>query len=439
MLVVEGEISNFVRPNSGHWYFTLKDDRAQVRCALFKNRNRFLGFQPKNGDHVRLRAKVSLYEGRGEFQLIGEYLEEAGAGALQAAFEALKKRLDAEGLFSPDRKQVLPKRPKHIGIVTSPTGAAIRDMLTVLKRRFPSIPVSIYPALVQGEEAPAQLINAVETANRDARCDVLIVGRGGGSLEDLWAFNDEALARAIANSEIPIVSAVGHEIDFSIADFVADLRAPTPSAAAELLSPDREEIIQQLIATEVFLKRQLDRRIELERLKISSLQKRLRHPGQRLQEQNQKLDELDLRLQQQMSRLLETQQQTIKGLSQRLTQQMPDKKVVQLRERLTRSQQQLYQQMTVCLESKKQQLGLQVSTLHAVSPLATLERGFAIATDSNNDVIRDAEKQSPGNAITVRVAKGSLGCRVESVEPEEHKKDTEEALSIEQQGELPGL
>ncbi len=250
---VEGEVSNFTVPSSGHWYFSLKDSGAQVRCAMFRNRNQRLRFTPANGDHIRLRCRVSLYEGRGEFQLIVEHLEQAGAGALQAAFEKLKARLLAEGLFDAQRKKPLPASVSRLGVITSPTGAAIHDILTVLRRRCPGIAVFLFPVAVQGEAAAREIAAAIERANRWQRegkvqLDALIVGRGGGSLEDLWAFNEEIVARAIAASELPIVSAVGHEVDFTIADMVADHRAATPSAAAELLSPDQREWLQRLQA-----------------------------------------------------------------------------------------------------------------------------------------------------------------------------------------------
>lgn len=414
LLTIEGEISNFVSPSSGHWYFTLKDESAQVRCALFKNRNRFLSYRPKNGDHVRLRAKVSLYEGRGEFQLIGDYLEEAGAGALQAAFEALKARLASEGLFDPASKQPLPTLPRHIGVVTSPTGAAIRDILSVLKRRFPAIPVSIYPAAVQGEEAPKQLAAAIEFANRDRRCDVLIVGRGGGSLEDLWAFNDETLARAIFNSRIPIVSAVGHETDFSIADFVADLRAPTPSAAAEQLSPDRDSLMAQLVYYEQALSRQLRRQIELRRLRLESLGKRLRHPGQRLQEQAQRLDELELRLRQRIGQLLTQKRQQQAHLDSRRLLQSPARRLDLLAQQLQQAGLRLRQGMERRLQTDRLRLSTQANALHAVSPLATLQRGYAIVSDSDGRVIRDASSQQPGDRLQARLARGILFCTVDS-------------------------
>jgi exodeoxyribonuclease VII large subunit len=289
IIQVEGEISNFVCPSSGHWYFTLKDNRAQVRCALFRNRSRFLKYRPQNGDRVLLRAKVSLYEGRGEYQLIGEYLEAAGSGELQAAFEALKQKLQLEGLFDPKHKQTLPAIPQHIGVITSATGAAIQDILSVLKRRFPAIPISLYPAAVQGDGAPTQLIQALELANRSALCDVLILGRGGGSAEDLCAFNDEMLARKIFASTVPIVSAVGHEIDFSISDLVADVRAPTPSAAAELLSPDRDQLSQQFDIYHNRFSQLARQQLNQRQQQLEALRARLRHPGQRLQDQSQRL------------------------------------------------------------------------------------------------------------------------------------------------------
>ncbi|MBR9882635.1 MAG: exodeoxyribonuclease VII large subunit, partial [Oceanospirillales bacterium] len=243
---VIGEISNFARPSSGHWYFTLKDAKAQVRCAMFRNSNQRTGFVPREGDEVLVTARVSLYEGRGDYQLICERMEKSGLGQLQQAFDALKAKLDKEGLFDVARKRRLPPHPKHLGVVTSPSGAAIHDILTVLKRRFPGLPVTLYPTAVQGAEAAAQIVSAIELANRHNQCDVLIVGRGGGSLEDLWPFNEESVARAIVASAIPIVSAVGHEVDVSISDLCADQRAATPSAAAELLSPDRPALTLRL-------------------------------------------------------------------------------------------------------------------------------------------------------------------------------------------------
>ncbi|MEX0952072.1 MAG: exodeoxyribonuclease VII large subunit, partial [Gammaproteobacteria bacterium] len=294
---VEGEISNLARPASGHLYFSLKDSKAQVRCALFKNRALGLKTRPENGMQVLLRAGVSLYEGRGEFQLIVEYLEPAGAGALQRAFEELKRKLEAEGLFDPAHKQTLPAFPKRIGVITSPSGAAIRDVLNVLKRRYPGVEVIIYPAPVQGADAPAKLKRMLDVAIARNEVDVLLLTRGGGSLEDLWAFNDEPLARAIHACPLPIVSAVGHEIDFTIADFVADQRAATPSAAAELLSPDQTQLLRQLARYESLLDRQMQQQLRSRKDRINSLQKRLPHPQRTLQQISQRLDDLTLRSQ----------------------------------------------------------------------------------------------------------------------------------------------
>lgn len=416
MITVEGEISNFVRPSSGHWYFTLKDDRAQVRCALFRNRNAFLKYQPSNGDQVRLRARVSLYEGRGEFQLIGDFIEEAGAGALQAAFEALKYKLQQEGLFDATSKQTLPALPKHIGVITSPTGAAIRDILSVLKRRFPAIPVSIYPAAVQGEEAPAQLIKALQLAQQDQRCDVLIIGRGGGSIEDLWAFNDESLARAIYACTLPIISAVGHETDFTIADFVADLRAPTPSAAAEQLSPDQQKLLEQFRDYQRRLQRQLQQTLGLQQLRLNGLRQRLRHPGQRLQEQAQRLDQLEIRLQQNLLSRLQQQQTRLHNLEARLQRQAPEQGIRQRRERLMTLYQRLQQHMEYRLQQWQWRLGSQSQALHAISPLATLDRGYAIVTDPQGQIIRHAGQCQIGQSLNARLGQGQLTCTVDAVQ-----------------------
>ncbi len=271
---VTGEISNLSRPASGHWYFTLKDQKAQVRCAMFKSRTQYLKFVPKEGEQVLINASVGLYEARGDYQLIVNGMQSAGEGALKLAFEQLKARLHQEGLFNPEHKKPLPKHPRHLGVITSPTGAAIKDILSVLKRRFPNLPISIYPTQVQGDAAAGQISAAIERANRDRICDVLIVGRGGGSLEDLWPFNEEVVARAIFNSQLPIISAVGHEVDISISDYAADLRAATPSAAAELVSPDRFEWIGRFEQLERSLIRIMQNKVSIQRYQLLQLVKR---------------------------------------------------------------------------------------------------------------------------------------------------------------------
>ncbi|MGB2336474.1 MAG: exodeoxyribonuclease VII large subunit, partial [Alcanivorax sp.] len=284
LIWLQGELSNFSRPASGHWYFSLKDTRAQINGAMFRNRNRLLDFSPQNGQQVLVRAKITLYVPRGNFQIVVEHMEPAGQGALKAQFDALKAQLQSEGLFAQEHKRTLPAWPNQIGVITSPSGAAIRDILQVLQRRCPSIPVVIYPAAVQGAEAPAQLRQALALAVARNECDVLILGRGGGSLEDLWAFNDEGLARAVANCPIPIVSAVGHEVDTGLTDFAADLRAPTPSAAAELVSPDLSIVSQRLAG--------LHRRLRwVMAQELRTVQERLRHLSQRLRSPRQHLEQ----------------------------------------------------------------------------------------------------------------------------------------------------
>ncbi len=418
LINVEGEISNFVRPSSGHWYFTLKDEQAQVRCAMFRNRNQYLKYQPKNGDRVILRAKVSLYEGRGDYQLIGEFLEESGTGTLQQAFEQLKTRLQHEGLFSADFKQPLPEHPHHIGVITSPTGAAIHDILTVLKRRFPGMPVTLYPVAVQGNEAAGQIRRAIEIANKHRACDVLIVGRGGGSLEDLWPFNEEVVARAIFASEIPIVSAVGHEVDVVISDFVADHRAATPSAAAELLSPDQHNLKLRLNQLKLRLQQQLSQRLRRDQERVSALRNRLRHPGERLRQQSQRLDELELRLHKALQQRIQRDHTRLEYLSARLDQQRPERRLRQYQQQLQQLQHQLDQLMQQKLHNTRLRFQHLAGQLHTVSPLATLERGYAIVQDDKGRVLQDAAKATPGQKIEARLHRGRLQCTVDSITEE---------------------
>ena len=411
LLWVEGEISNLARPSSGHWYFTLKDDGAQVRCAMFRGRNQSVRFQPQQGQQVLLRARVSLYENRGDYQLIAEHMEEAGHGALQRAYEALKHNLSQEGLFDQERKRPLPALPRHIGVITSGTGAALRDILTVLKRRFPGIPVTLIPVPVQGKEAAPAIVDALALANRAGLFDVLIVGRGGGSLEDLWPFNEEAVARAIADSEVPVVSAVGHEVDFTIADFVADLRAPTPSAAAELVVPDATEWLARFAGYEQRLAQLMNRRLQAERQQVQHLGKRLRHPGERLQQQSQRLDGLELRLNQVMRQKLSLSRQRVEGLTLRLRTRRPDMRVWQ--QKMDQLGERMQRQMQHTLQQKRQRFAEASRLLHSVSPLSTLERGYAIVHTESGDVVRDEVQLNTGDRIRTRVAHGEIISRVE--------------------------
>ncbi|NOX75413.1 MAG: exodeoxyribonuclease VII large subunit [Gammaproteobacteria bacterium] len=418
LIWVEGEISNLARPASGHIYFSLKDETAQVRCAMFKMRNRRLDFRPDNGQQVLLRAKVSLYPARGDFQLIGEHMEAAGDGALRRQFDQLKHRLRDEGLFDEHLKQPLPKLPTRLGVITSPTGAAIRDILSVLKRRFPGIPVLIYPVPVQGAEAPAAIVDALQNAARRDECDVLILARGGGSLEDLWAFNDEAVARAIHTCPLPVVSGIGHEVDFTIADFVADLRAPTPSAAAERVSPDRDEWRGLLKSWENRLIRRWRERLSRQRQTVNGLFRQLKHPGQRLREKAQRLDDLEQRLvlaansqsNQRRSRLA-TVQAHLRGHS-------PKHRLRELRLRLQTLARAGRNAIGTKLARDGQRLSTVARALDTVSPLATLARGYAIVQTDDGRVLRRADDAQMGDTVEARLGRGSLICRVEKVRKE---------------------
>lgn len=413
---VEGEISNLSRPSSGHWYFTLKDDQAQVRCAMFRNRNQLVRFNPAQGQQLLLRARVSLYEGRGDYQLIAEHMEEAGFGALQRAFEELKQRLSREGLFALERKRPLPTLPDHIGIITSPTGAAIRDILSVLKRRFPGVPVTVLPVPVQGKEAAPAIVSALELANRSELFDVLILTRGGGSLEDLWPFNEEAVARAVYVSQTPVVSAVGHEVDFSIADFVADVRAPTPSAAAELVVPEALHYQNRLQTGLTRLHQMVQRRIADNRALLEHISRRLRHPGERLQQQSQRLDELEARLGRAFAAHLTRKQQQLATLASRHRALHPGPRLQQLRRELGQWQAQLIRQMHHQLQQQQQRFSEAARLLHSVSPLNTLERGYAIVTDSQGQVLRSSRQVQTGDTVKARLASGTITSTVSALE-----------------------
>jgi len=414
LIWVEGEVSNLAQPASGHIYFSLKDAKAQVRCAMFRMRRRLLDFEPENGMQVLMRANVGLYEARGDFQLIAEHMEEAGDGALRREYEALKRRLRNEGLFESKHKQAVPEIPKQIGIITSPTGAAIHDMLTVLKRRFPSIPVLIYPVPVQGENAAGKIARAIKLANERNECDVLVIGRGGGSLEDLWAFNDEHLAHTIFASELPIVSAVGHEVDFTIADFVADVRAPTPSAAAELLSPDRSEWLQKLSG----LKRRLDVTIQ-NRLRqhaqgLDGLSARLKSPAQRLQHAERIVNDLQRRLVSSQHSLHQHRSSRVQLLHTRTMQHSPLHTIKMASQRTAALNSRLRTAMQEKHRQRVEKLVSLTRTLDAVSPLATLSRGYAIASDAESgELIRDAALIQKDTLLETRLQKGRLLCRVE--------------------------
>ncbi|MDU9409490.1 exodeoxyribonuclease VII large subunit [Pseudomonas sp. zfem001] len=409
---VEGEISNLARPASGHIYFTLKDSQAQVRCALFRQNAARVRQALRDGLAVKVRGKVSLFEGRGDYQLILDAVEPAGDGALRLAFEALKEKLGAEGLFSTERKIALPAHPKRIGIVSSPTGAVIRDIISVFRRRAPQVELNLIPTAVQGREATAQIVRALQRADAQG-FDALILARGGGSLEDLWCFNEEAVARAVASCVTPIVSAVGHETDVSIADFVADVRAPTPSAAAELLAPDSSELVQRLHNLQRRLVLQMQGRLARERLRLEGVSKRLRHPGERLRQQAQRLDDLDMRLRRAFNQQLANQRERLARLDARLAAQHPGRNLALLRQRLDGLATRLPRAMQGQLRSQRQQLGALAAQLQIVSPLATLGRGYSILLDERGHAVRSAAQTHPGQRLKARLSEGELDVRVE--------------------------
>ena len=408
LLWVEGEISNFARPASGHWYLTLKDDQAQVRCAMFRNSNQRVGFKPANGTQVLVRCRAGLYEGRGEYQLVIEHMEEAGFGALQRQFEQLKQQLSDEGLFDNQHKKPMPDSVSHIGVITSATGAAVKDVLSVLERRFPSIKVSIFPTAVQGEQAAKQIVEAIGNANQLGQCDALIVGRGGGSLEDLWPFNEEVVARAIFASAIPIVSAVGHEVDFTIADFVADLRAPTPSAAAELLSPDGEDILNQFEGFEILLTEAMGRKIQQLGQRADYLKKRLRHPGHKLQEQSQHLDHLDIRLRRAINSRLEQRRERMNRVQSQLARVHPGEAIGEYHQLVARYVKHMSRSVKQQLEVKRSKTGQAMHLLDTVSPLKTLGRGYSIIRDADDAVIRSVAAVAEGDVLRGQLEDGEV-------------------------------
>lgn len=414
-LWLEAEISNFARPSSGHWYFSLKDAAAQVRCAMFRQRNMLCTFTARDGQKVLVRARIGLYEPRGEYQLIVDHMEDAGLGALKRQFEELSARLAAEGLFAAERKRALPSLPRRIGIITSPTGAAVRDILHVLARRFPAAAVLIYPVSVQGAQAAAEIIAALEAAGRRAECDVLILSRGGGSLEDLWAFNDERLARAIVASPIPLVTGIGHEIDFTIADFAADVRAPTPSAAAELAVPDAGEWLNAFVRFDARLQRSMRRRLEEQRERLRWLTGRaaLVSPAARLGAQAQRLDELEQCLVRALRRRLQEHRERLRWLTGRAAQVSPSTRLAQQRLRLDNLDQLLHRVWRHALNSRREKLLPLIRTLNAVSPLATLERGYAIVSVESGAILRNAAQAKPGTIIEARLAQGRVRAKVE--------------------------
>lgn len=414
---LNAEISNFSQPASGHWYFTLKDEKAQLRAAMFRGQNIRVNFRPQNGQQVLVRATVTMYEPRGEYQLIIENMQPAGDGLLQQQFEILKQKLSAEGLFAQHYKQALPMPAKRLGVITSATGAALHDILNILKRRDPSLPVIIYPTAVQGEDAPRQIIRAIELANHRQECDVLIVGRGGGSLEDLWAFNDEKVARAIFASQLPIIAAVGHETDVTIADFVADLRAPTPSAAAELVSRNQQELLRQLLEQKQRLEMAMDYFMARKLRIFGQLQHKLQqqHPELRITRQHNYLIQLQQKLVNATQQYLQQINRQQYNLQQRLILCDPRPQLQNCRQRYIQQQFQLKQLITQILSQYREKFSVSCSRLEAVSPLATLARGYSISESPNGQVLTKTQQIHIGETLKTRLQDGWLESKILSI------------------------
>ena len=428
-LWLEGEISNLSRPASGHWYFSLKDENAQIRCAMFKRANSRVKFNVTNGDKVLIRGKVSLYEARGDYQLIADQMEDSGTGALQRAYEELRDKLAKEGLFAAEYKQELPELPSTIGVITSSTGAALQDILHVLERRLPMVQIKIYPVLVQGDLAPAEIAHAIKQADIESLCDLLIVGRGGGSLEDLWAFNDERVARAAFTSNTPIISAVGHEIDFTILDFVADLRAPTPSAAAEVATPiTQDDLAAQVRSLFQYISKASSEHLQKKAQKLDYLSKRLQlaHPGQKLKQQQDHLHSQSFRLHELMQRLLKEQKNVLGNLNIRIKRQDPVIRVANEKEKIIRLKNRLNSSSSHALQLKKASLGQVIGKLNTLSPLATLERGYALVQLQGDkvgkNVVTSVSDVNTGEIISTKLKDGDILSTVTKINKSKSKK-----------------
>ena len=410
---LEGEISNFIQAASGHWYFTLKDSSAQIKCAIFKFKNRLINLSPKEGDKVIIKGKVSLYEARGDYQMIADYMEPSGLGDLQKKLNALVKKLEAENLFSAENKKTLPFLPKAIGVITSPTGAAIHDVITVLQRRCPMIPIIIYPTQVQGKMAASNIISALEKAQRRKECDVILMTRGGGSLEDLWSFNDERLAYKISECNIPIVAAIGHEVDITITELVADLRAATPSAAAELIAPDQQALWQKLdlhaqdlgdlIHSKIY---QLQTRLNIARLK-------LKDPEHSILQASHRLNTLSSKLFERFSNQINTSKSRLNKLTQSLFDAHPKEKLIKDKHQLEVLENKLKNTMDHYLKDKSNLLMVKATNLDLLSPLSTLSRGYSITRDKKSkQVITKTDQVKKDQAISIMLSDGEIDCVV---------------------------
>lgn len=420
---IKGELSNFKWHSRGHMYFTLKDENTRIQGVMFAGDNRYIKFKPEDGMKVLIRGEVTVYEAYGQYQIYAKEMQPDGVGNLYLAYEELKKRLELEGLFAREKKKMIPKFPEHIGVITSPTGAAIRDILTTLKRRYPIARITILPVLVQGEQAAASITKAIQHANHIGGFDVIIAGRGGGSIEDLWPFNEEIVARAIFESIIPIISAVGHETDFTIADFVADLRAPTPTAAAELAVPHLEELLERLTVTKGRMIRAINERVALEKKHLQHLQKSyaFRYPRQLVNQKEQELDRLLDKLSKEMARKLEMKKDKFTQLKARLRKSHPAAQISRENERLERLIRGLERAAIKQMNEKRLQLSNTVTTLNALNPLKVMERGYSLVYNEEQKLVKSIHQVGPGDTIKVRLTDGSLDCQVWGIEESENK------------------
>ncbi len=418
---IQGEVSNFFSAASGHWYFSLKDESSEIRCAMFANKSHRITFEPKDGDHLVLNGTLSIFEGRGQYQIIVEHIELAGEGALLKAFEELKKKLLTEGLFDDSHKKKLPSYPRSIAVVTSPDGAVIQDIINVLSRRSPFFNLTVVPTLVQGEKAAPLICEALNKASNLENIDLIILARGGGSIEDLWAFNNEEVARAIVNCPIPLVSAVGHETDFTISDFVADIRAPTPSIAAEIISQPYSELKETLEGYQSYLLKSVESQFDSQRTRITNLIKRIRHPGDKLREIGQKLDYLETALIQEMHQKVSFKKNQLNLTQLSLQQNSPQNKVKEAKVYLQNASKDLLKAFNLKIERKRKLLGELVATIEAVSPLSVLARGYSIiSTEPDGKILSSSDQVKIGQTISAVLNKGSIKAEVKSKDKDEN-------------------
>ena len=418
---IQGEVSNFFSAASGHWYFSLKDESSEIRCAMFANKSHRITFEPKDGDHLVLNGTLSIFEGRGQYQIIVEHIELAGEGALLKAFEELKKKLLKEGLFDDSLKKKLPSYPRSIAVVTSPDGAVIQDIINVLSRRSPFFNLTVVPTLVQGEKAAPLICEALNKASNLENIDLIILARGGGSIEDLWAFNNEEVARAIVNCPIPLVSAVGHETDFTISDFVADIRAPTPSIAAEIISQPYSELKETLEGYQSYLLKSVESQFDSQRTRITNLIKRIRHPGDKLREIGQKVDYLETALIQEMNQKVSFKKNQLNLTQLSLQQNSPQNKVKEAKVYLQNSSKDLLKAFQLKIERKRKLLGELVATIEAVSPLSVLARGYSIiSTEPEGKILSSSNQVKIGQTISAVLNKGRIKAEVKSKDQDEN-------------------